>query len=68
MFLPDDQQATITPDGHYLGTDRIEDMLLYIAIDDTGKEHRLTPAEFSAKFGWKNDPTKVTLMAQPKTK
>jgi hypothetical protein len=31
------------------------------ALTDDGQQLTLTPAEFAARFGWQNDPSKVTL-------
>lgn len=36
--------------------------LVYITVTDAGQQV-LSPAEFSQKYGWKNDPTQVKLLA-----
>ncbi|HVA51324.1 MAG TPA: WD40 repeat domain-containing protein [Pirellulales bacterium] len=58
--LPDRQAAVISPDGHYLGTPWAEEDLVYVVQTADGQE-LLSPKEFAAKYGWKNDPSKVKL-------
>jgi hypothetical protein len=55
------QWAIISPDGHCRGSSRIDEYLVYVVLTDDGRQETYTPAAFAAKFGWKNDPSKVTL-------
>lgn len=34
-------------------------------MHDDGSQRTYTPAEFRAKFNWKNDPEKATLLKLP---
>lgn len=43
----------------------IEQHLVYVALHDDGSQRTYTPAEFQKTFGWKNDPTRATLLALP---
>ena len=52
----------VGPTGHYRGSAKIDDHIVYVAMHDGGSQVTYTPAEFREKFGWKNDPTKATLM------
>jgi len=54
----------IAADGHFRGSPRVERELVYVVQTDAGQE-TLTPEEFSVKYGWKNDPAKVALAAEP---
>ena len=61
----DDGQPThliFTPDGHYCTWGAMEDAVVYVAQDKEGQQ-TLTPAEFSQRYGWKNDPQKARLDA-----
>jgi hypothetical protein len=35
--------------------------VVYVALTDDGRQVTLRPAEFAAKYGWKNDPEKIRL-------
>jgi len=59
-FSPD-RHLTISPEGHYRGSPDIEKEIVYVALTEDGRQETLTPAEFAAKFGWKNDPDKASL-------
>ena len=61
VALRDGKFLTLTPDGHYVGSARIEREIVYVVETDAGQE-MLTPDEFASKYGWKNDPTRVALM------
>ena len=52
----------ISPDGHYRGSDGIEQHLVYIALTKDGHQETYSPTDFATKFGWKNDPTKARLL------
>ena len=56
----------IGPDGHYVGSDGVEDHIVYVAITETGNQEIHTPAEFARRYGWKNDPTKARFAALPR--
>ena len=53
---------TLSPEGHYRSIAEVEEQVVYIVQTEDGQE-TLTPEEFSAKYGWKNDPTRVGLAA-----
>jgi WD40 repeat protein len=61
MLLPEDRAVLFTPQGHYHGPEGVEEDLVYVALTDAGEQLTLTPAEFAAKYGWKNDPARVQL-------
>lgn len=57
-FLPltDRRMLVISPDGHYSGLPAsAEEALVYIIKTPKGQE-TLSPAEFAARFGWRNAP------------
>ena len=56
--LPREQYAVISPEGHFTGSPGVENELVYVVQTDEGQQ-TLTPAEFAAKYGWKNDPGRV---------
>lgn len=60
-ILEDGTHLALTAEGHWRGSPSVEDQLVYIAVTDAGQE-TLTYAEFSTKYGWKNDPDKVRLL------
>jgi hypothetical protein len=37
--------------------------VVYVALTDEGRQVTLRPAEFTATYGWKNDPEKIRLSA-----
>jgi WD40 repeat protein len=51
--------------GHYRGSRDIEREIVYVVETDQGQE-MLTPAEFARRFGWKNDPSKVRPLGDPR--
>ncbi len=61
-LLLGDHWLCIGPTGHYRGSDGVEDQLIYVAQLDDGSQITLSPAEFSKRFNWKNDPEKATLL------
>ncbi|MDY0171158.1 MAG: WD40 repeat domain-containing protein [Thermoguttaceae bacterium] len=61
MLLPKDRAVLFTPQGHFHGPEGVEEALVYVALTDSGEQLTLTPAEFTAKYGWKNDPARVQL-------
>jgi len=60
VTLSEDRYMTINSAGHYYGT-RVERDIVYVIQTAKGQE-TLTPAEFSKRFGWKNDPDQVRLL------
>jgi WD40 repeat protein/serine/threonine protein kinase/formylglycine-generating enzyme required for sulfatase activity len=61
-YLSDGQCVTVGPDGHFRGSWRIDEHLVYVALTDDGRQETYTPAEFQKKYGWKNDPAKAILL------
>jgi serine/threonine protein kinase/WD40 repeat protein/formylglycine-generating enzyme required for sulfatase activity len=57
-----DQWLCVGPTGHYRGSEKIDEHIVYVAMHDDGSQVTYTPAEFRDKFDWKNDPEKATLM------
>ncbi|MDP6635324.1 MAG: protein kinase [Phycisphaerae bacterium] len=65
MPLPAAGCLAVSADGHYAvskGVDA-EKELMYVVVTDSGQE-TLTPSQFASKYGWENDPARVT--AAPK--
>lgn len=60
--IGDDQWLVVGPEGHYRGSEQIEDSLLYAVLSDAGQQASCAPAEFAAKFAWKNDPARARLL------
>ncbi len=52
----------LSPDGHYAGSEDVENEIVYVAETDAGQE-TLAPAQFATRFHWKNDPTRVHLLS-----
>jgi len=52
--------VAISPEGHIRASGDIEDHIRYVALTDSGEQLTFTPAEFAERYGWKNDPEKVT--------
>jgi WD40 repeat protein len=65
VYLPNNGWLSISPEGHYRGSPKVESELRYVVETDAGQDI-YTPAEFAAKFGWKNDPEKVGISAPEK--
>ena len=61
--LPDNQYICIGPDGHYRGSKRIDEHIVYVAMHEDGSQVTYTPQEFREKFGWQNDPNKARFLA-----
>ena len=62
--LREGKHITVSPEGHYRGSPGVEKDLVYVVQTDEGQQ-TLTPAEFSKRFGWKNDPSKVSPVTRP---
>ena len=63
-WLTGDHWLCIGPTGHYRGSPGVEAQIVYVAMLDDGSQRTYTPAEFAAKFNWKNDPEKVELLGK----
>jgi len=57
--LADTSWLTVSADGHYRGSPKIEEHIVCAAGIEDGRQQTFTPAEFAKRFGWKNDPEKV---------
>jgi WD40 repeat protein len=60
-----DQWIVIGPDGHYRGTRKIDEHIVYVALTEDGRQETYAPSAFRAKFRWKNDPSKAYLLGEP---
>ena len=40
----------------------LKDQIVYVALFDDGSQVHLSPDEFAARFGWKNDPNQAYLL------
>ena len=56
----------ISADGHYRGSNGIEQHIVYVALTKDGHQQTYSPADFAAKFHWNNDPTKARHMQADK--
>ena len=56
------QSVCIGPTGHYRGSRRIDDALVYVAQLEDGSNRTYTPADFAKTFGWKNDPEQASFL------
>jgi WD40 repeat protein len=63
VLLPFDgfAQLTVTADGHYRGSARVERLIRMVVQKPDGTSATLTPAEFEQKYGFHNDPAQVRL-------
>jgi WD40 repeat protein/serine/threonine protein kinase len=62
LTLPNDQGVAIMPDGHYRGTAKIDELLVYVVQTERGQ--RVLPTDqFALAYGWKNNPDRVRLHA-----
>jgi len=50
----------VSAEGHYILSGLSDSQIVYVVQTGQGQE-TLTPAEFSKKYGWKNDPGRVRL-------
>ncbi len=61
ILIPEKQRPlAISPESHYRSDDDVTDAIVYVVQTASGQQ-TLTPADFEAKYGWKNDPTKVVI-------
>ena len=61
-WLTGDNWLCLGPTGHYRGSPGVEEQIVYVAMHEDGSQRTYTPAEFSEKFGWKNDPEQAYLL------
>ena len=64
--MPNDQGVLISAIGHYWGPTGVEKNLIYQAVTVSG-QLTLSPKEFTTRFGWKNDPSKIKLIETVET-
>jgi hypothetical protein len=43
----------------------VEKHLIYVTLTESGEQISLAPADFSERYGWKNDLSKVRLLSKP---
>jgi WD40 repeat protein len=60
--LDGNEVVVINGNGHYGGSMFARDYLVYVAVDDEGRQQAYTPDGFEAQFGWKNDPAQATFI------
>ncbi|NQT39349.1 MAG: hypothetical protein HQ581_17765, partial [Planctomycetes bacterium] len=63
VALRDGQGLKIRPDGHWRGTSMAGQYLVYVVQTAAGQE-TLSAEEFEEKYGWKNDPEKVSMTVE----
>jgi len=51
----------LSPEGHMRCSPAMSEDVVYVALTDDGRQVTLRPAEFEAKYEWKNDPQKIRL-------
>jgi len=59
--LPKGLGVLISAGGHYSGPEGVEEHLIFQAVGLSGQS-TLTQKEFTERFGWKNDPSKIKLL------
>ena len=59
VILDKDEYVFVSPEGHWRGSVGVEQRLVYLVEDEAGCQSTLRPAEFAARYGWHNDPTRV---------
>jgi WD40 repeat protein len=64
-MLRDEIPLVVSADGHFRGGRGVEQQLVYIIRNPDGSQETLAPKEFSARFGWKNDPSRARFASQP---
>jgi WD40 repeat protein len=57
-----DHGLTITPDGHYAGSDEVERGIVMVVQKEDGTQELLEPADFEQKYGFPNEPGGVHLL------
>jgi hypothetical protein len=58
LFFSKENNAwlSVSPEGHYTGSEGIDKELLYVVELDDGTRLTLPPADFSRRFNWHNNP------------
>lgn len=59
LMVQDCRPVVISPDGHYSSPVDVESELVYVVETDDGQQKTYTPAEFSSRFRWTNDPERA---------
>jgi WD40 repeat protein len=62
---PPSWHLAFTSEGHYRVVGEPKDEVVYVVQTADGQQATLTAGDFSRKYGWKNDPSKVTLAGEP---
>jgi WD40 repeat protein len=60
LELEGDAYVAASANGHFRGSPGIEKQLVYVVRTDRGQE-TVTPAEFAQRYGWKNEPDRVSV-------
>ena len=55
----------LSPEGHVRCSPKMQEDVVYVVLTDDGRQITLRPAEFAAKYGWKNNPEKIRLSSAP---
>ena len=62
LSLRNNQGVAITADGHYRGAGGVDRELVYVVQTEKGQD-TFAPEEFTRKYSWNNDASRVTLTA-----
>jgi WD40 repeat protein len=65
MNFGDGKYLAVSADGHYRASAGVEDRFAYVVQTEKGQE-TFSPSGFAKRYGWKNDPSKVQLIGQPR--
>jgi hypothetical protein len=49
--------------GHWRGSEKAAEHLVYVALTEEGHQLTFMPKEFAKQYGWKNDPNKAPFAA-----
>jgi len=60
VVLQAGQWAAVDPAGHWRGSSGAEKEFVFLVQTEDGEQLTLTVAEFADKYGWTNDPSKVS--------
>ncbi|MDA1230463.1 MAG: hypothetical protein O2856_06785 [Planctomycetota bacterium] len=60
--LPNGEYMALGADGNYIGSPAVGDQVVVVALLKNGSLKTFSLAEFTATFGWKNDPAKVRFL------
>ncbi len=56
----------VSREGHVAASPGAEAPWVYVALTEAGEYQTLAPEEFAARYGWKNDPSKVQIPGRRK--